>query len=275
MKKVLEFLKDLLKSAKENEITALATKLTYHLIFALFPFLIFLISLVGFFNIQPDHLMEEISAVLPYEIAGMVNGVIDSVVDTRNPSVLTISLIVALYTVANGFRAVMRGINRVYGQKDERHIVKRWALCTLLVLVLAFAIISSLLALIYRDLIYNLIATNFATNEVVEAVFGVLGVVVAIAILLFAIILIYHFSSSKKKRLLYLLPGAALTIVVWGVSAWGFNIYISHFSNHSMIYGPITSIILTMLWLNIISITILLGAQLNAQLSLFRISGND
>ncbi|MCL2235777.1 MAG: YihY/virulence factor BrkB family protein [Defluviitaleaceae bacterium] len=266
MKKAFEFLRKLLKAAKDNEITALATKLTYHLIFALFPFLIFLISLVGFFNIEPTYLMEEISALLPYETANMVNEVINSVVDTRNPGALTIGLIIALYTVANGFRSIMRGINRVYGQEDRRHIVKRWALCVLLVVILAFAIISSLLAIIYRDLIYNLIAANFSTNAFVENIFGALGVAVTIAILLFAIILIYRFSSSVKHRLLSLLPGAVLTIAVWGLSAWGFNIYISNFSNHSMIYGPITSIILTMLWLNVVSITILFGAQLNAQL---------
>lgn len=270
MKKVFEFLKVLLKSAKENEITSLATKLTYHLIFALFPFLIFLISLVGYFNIRADYLMDEISVTLPHEIAGMINGVIDSVVDTRNPGAMTVSLVVALYTVANGFNAIMSGINRVYGQKDERHFVKRWTLCTLLVLVLALAIISSLLALIYRDLIYNLITTNFVANHAVEVIFGALGVFVTITILLFAIILIYRFSSGKKKPLPHLLPGALLTVLVWGVSSWGFNIYVSRFSNHSMIYGPITSIILTMLWLNIISITILLGAQLNAQLAEFR-----
>ncbi|MCL2854983.1 MAG: YihY/virulence factor BrkB family protein [Defluviitaleaceae bacterium] len=244
MKKFFVFLKGLLREAKANEITVLATKLTYHLIFALFPFLVFLISLVGFFNIHPDYLMMEVSAILPTQIAEMVNLVINDVVDTRNPSILTTSLIIAVYTVANGFRSIMRGINRVYRQEDGRHNVKKWALCLLLVLILSAAIISSLITII----------------------FGVMGLAIAAAILLFAIVLIYRLSSSVKHPFLSMLPGSVLTMVVWGISSWGFSLYITNFSNHSLIYGPITSIILTMLWLNIISITILFGAQLNAQI---------
>ena len=224
MTKKLEFLKGLIKSAKDNEITALATKLTYHLIFALFPFLIFLISLVGFFNIQADYLMTEVSSILPGEIADMVNNVINEVVDTRNPSILTTSLVLALYTVANGFRSIMRGINRVYVQKDERHFLKRWGLCLVLVLVLAAAIIFSLLGVIFGGAIQNL----FPTNAFVDGVFSVFGVLVTFAILLFAVVLIYCLSSAKKHRFLHLLPGAVLTILVWGISAWGFNIYISN-----------------------------------------------
>ncbi|MCL2353461.1 MAG: YihY/virulence factor BrkB family protein [Defluviitaleaceae bacterium] len=247
MKKFFVFVKDFYKATVSNEVITLATQLTYRLIFALFPFIIFLISLVGYFDIDTYHLMGEVQALLPAEIGQAVYNIIGEVVDIGNPNILATSLAIALFTVAHGFHAIMRGVNRVYGQKDTRNIFVQWLFCLALVLILAFAIVFSLLVIVWGFL-------------------GVLGIVVTMAILLFALIVIYRFSSCKKLPLKSLLPGAALTMVVWGASTFIFNFYLSNFSNHSLLYGSIASIFITMLWLNVISITILLGAQLNAML---------
>ena len=261
---------DLYKGCLDNGIFPLATTLTYRFIFALFPFLIFLISLVGYFNIDSEYLMNEVSSALPAQIAQMVNDVINEVVDTRSPGVLSVSLLLSLWTVALGFNAVMLGINRVYKQQDSRNFIVRKLFCLLLVLVLAFAIITSLLSIIYRNLIYATITKYIAPSAFLKALFGFGGIALSLSILLFAVILIYRLSSCKKLRLRALLPGAALTIAVWGISTWGFNFYIAYFSNHSLVYGSIASIFITMLWLNIISITILVGAQLNYNVSKHR-----
>ncbi|MCL2350353.1 MAG: YihY/virulence factor BrkB family protein [Defluviitaleaceae bacterium] len=268
MQKFGQFVWGLCKQAASNEVLPLATQLTYRLIFSLFPFLIFLISLVGFFNINADYLLSEVYAIFPQEIASAINDVIKDVVGTRSQGILSGSLVLVLFTLVSGFRAIMRGVNKVYGQKDTRHIVLQYAYCALLVLVLALAIILSLLAIIYGDIVHDAMERYFAPpHPFVDALFGIVGIAVTMGILLFGIILIYRFSSCKKHRLLSLLPGAALTMAVWGISTWAFNIYISNFSQHSLVYGSIASIFLTMLWLNIISIAILFGAQLNAKLA--------
>jgi len=262
MQNFFKFIWDLKKDIVRNEILPLATQLTYRFIFALFPFLIFLISLVGYFNINPEYMMQEVSAALPSGIADAVNDVINEVVDVRNPAILTGSLALSLFTIANGFRAIMRGINRVYEQKENRHILKQWLLCGLLVLILTIAIISSLLVIIFRDAIYAFAPSHAATN----AIFSAAGTLATAAILILAIILIYKLASTQKHSLKSLMPGAALTIATWALSTTAFNFYIQNFNNMSVIYGSIASVFIMMLWLNIISITILIGAQLNAKL---------
>jgi len=260
------FLKGLLKDAAHIELFPLATQLTYRLIFSIFPFLIFLVSLVGFFNIDATHLLQEVYAMFPDEIAHGINGIIQEVVDFRNPTIMSLALLLSLFTVVNGFRAIMRGVNRCYNQEDKRHFVKQWLICTLLVVILAFAIILSLFSIIFGDVIKSLLLNHFAPTPFLDATFGIVGFAITLVVMLLAVMLIYHLASSVRHRFIALLPGAALTIVVWGLSTWGFNIYINNFANFSVIYGSITSIFLLMLWLNIISTTILLGALLNARL---------
>ncbi|MCL2168698.1 MAG: YihY/virulence factor BrkB family protein [Defluviitaleaceae bacterium] len=263
MQKFFRFVWEIKKDVVANEIMPLATQLTYRFIFALFPFLIFLISLVGYFDLEPEYLMAQVSTVLPADIAQVVNDVLGEVTGTRNLGLLSGSLLLSLFTVANGFRAIMRGINRVYDQKDHRHIIKQWLICMLLVLLLAASIILSLLTIVFGDAIYALIPLE---SRFLTATFGLAGFAITASILTFAVILIYQFASAKMHSWLSLLPGAALTVAVWAASTTLFNFFINNFTNMSVIYGSIASVFITMLWLNIISITILIGAQLNAKL---------
>lgn len=233
----------LFKEAKANEINHLAIQLTYRLIFALFPFLIFLISLIGFFNINAEYILEEIYLIFPDEIAGVINGVLEDVLGARNAAVLSLSLLLALYTSVVGFKAVMHGINKVYGQADTRHVLLQWTYSLISMLTLAVALISSILLTI---------------------IFNPIGILATIPILIFSIIIIYRLCIGRKKSVLSLLPGAILTLAVWVISAFGFNIYVNNFQQFSLIYGSLTSVFLAMLWLNIISFTILFGALLNA-----------
>ena len=270
MKKFIHFSFALYGKIKENEILPLAAQMTYRLIFSLFPFIIFLISLVSLFDIDTNFLMEEVFAFFPLQIAQVIEGVIQDVTSVRNPNVMSVSLLFSVFTVAGGLKAVMRGVNKVYGQEDGRSPIVQWIYCTLLVIMLAVAIIASLLIIIFGDIIYAAIAQAFGLHGVLDVIFGFAGVLITITIMLAAIILIYRLSSRKKHPITSLLPGAMLTIAVWAASSSAFNFYINNFSRYSLVYGSIASIFITMLWLNIISATILIGAQTNALLEVKR-----
>ncbi|MCL2377241.1 MAG: YihY/virulence factor BrkB family protein [Defluviitaleaceae bacterium] len=275
MKKFAHFIKALYDKVNENEIMPLATQLTYRLIFALFPFIIFLISLVGYFDIDAETLLDEAFAVFPLQIAQIINDVIHDVVDTRSPSIMSTSLLISLFTVANGFNAITRGINKVYNREDSRNVMVRWLYSGLLVVALAFAIVSSLLIVIYGDTIYGIIYRNFNLNSFFTAIFGFAGVLITITIMLATIMLIYRLSLGEKQSIVSMLPGAMLTITVWAISSSAFNFYVNNFSRYSLVYGSIASIFITMLWLNIISATILIGAQTNALINIKGGAKND
>jgi len=270
MKKFIHFIRALYDKIKENEIMPLATQLTYRLIFALFPFVIFLISLVGYFDIDAEFLLEETFAIFPLQIAQIINDVIHDVVDTRNPSIMSTSLLLSIFTVSSGFNSIMHGVNKVYDQQDDRNVIVRRLYSTLLVIALAFAIITSLLVVIYGDAIYGVIYRHLSPSRLFSSIFGFAGLLITVTIMLATIILIYRLSLGKRQSIVSLLPGAMLTIVIWAISSSAFNFYINNFSRYSLVYGSIASIFITMLWLNIISATILIGAQANALISIRR-----
>ncbi|GHV38682.1 hypothetical protein FACS189490_01000 [Clostridia bacterium] len=266
MKTFISFIRSLVKATKENELIGCANELTYKLCMAFFPFIIFLMSLLSFLNISYDYFMDDLMKSLPQSVSALTDLVVGEVFDKANAGVLSGSLIAAVVTASSGFNAVIRGITKAYGEKEERNFVTVRIIGFVLVLVLAFAIIASISILIFGDTIYNSLIKNFGISPWLTFILSVSGTLVLMVILLFTIIFIYKFATCKKVTIQETFPGAAITLIVWLGSSKLFNVYVNNFSRYSMVYGSIAGVIILMLWLNIISIVLLIGGEVNALL---------
>jgi len=266
MKKWGRFAVRLIRAANENDLFALAAELSYKLIFALFPFLIFLMSLISFLRIDSREVLLRLSFALPDRIMDVVRVFMDEVVSVRSTGMLSASLLISVFSASSGFNAVIRGINKAYRVKETRHFITVRLLGMLLVLVFASAIAISILLLIFGDSIYLFWTKHFGTNGLLQFVFGMAGYLLTMLMLLFTIIAIYKFSGARKVTVYDVFPGAFTTLLVWVVSSKAFNIYVNRFAQFSHVYGSIASVFIIMLWLNLISAALLLGGEVNALL---------
>jgi len=267
MKKIAAFLVRLVRAANENDLFALAAELSYKLIFALFPFLIFLMSLVSFFRVDAGEVVERMALVLPDRIMDVLRAFMVEVVAVRSGGVLSVSLLVTVFSASSGFNAVIRGINRAYRVKETRHFVRVRLVGMLMVLVFAAAILASVLLLIFGDGIYVFLTQMLGARGFLQTIFGVAGYFLMMLMLLFTIILIYKFSGANQPTVYDVFPGAFTSLMVWVVASKAFNVYVNRFSSFSNVYGSISSVFVLMLWLNIISAALLLGGEVNALLA--------
>jgi len=228
----------------EGETLAVAGELTYKLMLSLFPFLTFALSLLGFLNLDITMLGELAALYLPYDIHAMMIGFVYGLVQERNGAVLSVSLVIALASSSSGCRSMMRGISKAHGIRDERGFAARAAVSLALTLMFAAAM-----------------AVAVAANMLDNAVLSGLGVFAAV---LAAVVIVYRV-SVPGKRVAELLPGGVLTVVLWILSSQVFNVYVSNFAVFSL-YGSIAGAFILLLWLNVVSVIILLGAHLNAGL---------
>jgi len=266
MRKFIDFFITLGKKVHKDEILPLAFELSHRLLLALFPFIIFIMTLVGFFNLNYTDVMYILEDLFPYEMMEIVSSFVTEVVETRHTGLLSGSLIIAIYSASSGFKAVIRGINRAYNVKETRKFIHAWLIRALLVFILAFAIISSILLLVFGDALYTLFLNRFGYNPYASTVFGLTGDLTLLAVLLFTIVFIYKFGSCKKLTIYQVMPGALVTLIVWIAASRIFNIYINNFAALSVVYGSIAGVFITMIWVNIISVIILVGAEINSLL---------
>lgn len=251
----------------QDDITSIANDITYKLFFSIFPFVIFLMSVVGFLNIDSSYLLDVLNDALPLDVMTTINNFITEVVVHRNTTILSFSLIISVYGASSGFGTAMKGINKAYQSKDRRHFAMYIFIQMILVIIYAVVIIISVVLLILGDQILLFLRDYFEINKIFLSIIGILRYIFAVLILFVCVVLINKLALSKNVTLRSLYTGSFATVVMWIAVTAVFNYFINKLVRFSAIYGSIAGIILFLMWINFMSLTLLIGSEINVCLN--------
>ena len=249
----------------------LAAGLTYYAIFSMFPALLALVSLLGIFG-QAEKttaaLLEIVQGVAPGQAVEMIRDPIQEL--TTSPAAgftLIIGLATAIWSASGYVTAFGRAMNRIYEIDEGRGFVKLRG--TMLAVTVASLIIVALLA-----------AMLVISGPVAEAVGNVLGlggvaltvwniakwpVIVALVIVVIAI-LYYATPNVRQPKFRWMSLGSLIALLVFVVASVGFGFYVGNFSNYNKTYGAIGGVIVMLLWLWILNMSLLFGAEFDAEM---------
>lgn len=263
-KKIFIFATRLGKKAIDDDLFALSNELAYKILLSFFPFMVFLVSLLGFLDLQDSDAIMRFFENLPQDIAATLNNFIAELQARPSAGLLSASLIVAMYSASNGFRAVMRGVNKAHGYVDKRNFIKKTAICAALMLIFTFSIVIMLGLWIFSDALVSTLAPFLPIN--LNLAIRITSAVIALVVLVGSTTWIYYLACAKPKKG-KLLPGACVTVLCWAIASEAFAIFVGQFSNISVIYGSIAGIFILIIWLNLISFFLLLGNSVNSLLN--------
>jgi len=266
VKKILNFALGFVKKFEENELIYFANALTYRLLLAMFPFIIFLMTLFGFFDFEADIYIKRIAVSMPSDVREILFVFLEEVVYSKNVSLLSISLLLSVFSASTGFNYLIKGINKAFDVEDERNFIKKRIISILLVFVFSVLIAASLILFIFCDAIKEILIDFIGINDIIKDVFGMTGYIINVMALFIILIVIFKISVYKKIKLRQLAPGTTIVVCGWLIMSKIFNIYVNNFSKISVIYGSLGSIFILLVWLNILSVLILAGNQINAML---------
>jgi len=261
MRKTAIFLLNMAVRCHSNHVFERAASLTYRVLLAFFPFLIFLMSLLGFTQLDSSAIMAPIYYVLPGDVAVLVADFLQGLEETRSGGLLSAGLFFSVYNSANGFRAIIRSANAAFGIRDRRGIVKHVALSLAMMLLFAIVIVLMLVLTVLGRYIWEL----FIPDDL-DALYVPLSTAGALVVMVLATAFIYKLALAKKIRLWHLLPGAVFAVLGWAVSTSVFSFAIANFTQYPAIYGSIAGVFILILWLNLISMILLIGNEINALL---------
>ncbi|MDR1001304.1 MAG: YihY/virulence factor BrkB family protein [Clostridiales bacterium] len=265
--RILSFIIQLVKEAEKDDLFAMASQLTYKLLLAFFPFLIFLMSYLAFLNLDTIYWQTILAEIIPGEAGGIITVFFDEVISTQNMGVLSISLLFSLFTASSGFAVVIRCVNQTYGYKNCRSFIKTQLISLALVVMFAFSLSAMLVLLIFNDIILDYLSNFIHYPDNFGFIFDILGIVITAGVLLLTTMLVYKLSNCKPVKMKGILPGALFCVALWIISSKAFSIYIDNFSSYYKTYGSIAGIFILMMWLNIVSTSLLLGSELNSMKS--------
>jgi membrane protein len=277
-----EFLWRVWARAEEDEIFGRAAQLSYYFLLALFPLLLFLLTLFGYMNGAGSHLRHKLITylgnVMPDSALQLVVVTIDQVTEARGGGKLSFGLLAALWAASSGLNALAQALNAAYDVPETRPWWKVRLLSIALTVALAILIISALLIVLYGGQLGHFLATFVHEDEVFQIGWKILQWPITLAFVFIAFSLIYRFApnlSAKRRgrrlpaddlRRRWLSPGVVVAIILWLLVSLGFRLYLHFFNSYSATYGSLGALIVLMLWFYLTGAAILLGAEINSEL---------
>jgi membrane protein len=231
----------------DDDVFDRAAALAYYFIFALFPTLLFLTSLLGLLPAAGlmDRLMAYAQRALPGDAASLVTRTLGEIEAGARGGLLSIGALAALWAASAGMASVMKALNVAYGLEDSRPWWKRRLLAVLLTVGFAGFILAALALIVFGP---------------------PLGLPLVIALVLVGIALVYHFAQATRQRWRWVTPGSVVALALWLAMSFGLRWYVARFTDYSATYGSIGGVILLMLWLYLMGLVLLVGAEINAEI---------
>ena len=260
--------KVLIRTVKEfidDEMSTYASALAYQMLFSLFPFILFLIALIGFLHL-PDFftwLRLQSELVLPPQALEQVNPVIDQLQQSKG-GLLSVGIVIALWTASAGVRLMMSAMNAAYDVVEGRPIWKRFPLSIFYTIGIAGMLLAAAALMVLGPQVMGWLAGQVGLEEFVVTLWTILRWPVIILLMMVAVAVIYYVMPDVEQKFRFITPGSVLAVVVWIVASLGFAFYVKTFADYNAMYGSIGAIIVLLLYFYISSAVLLLGAEMNA-----------
>jgi membrane protein len=249
---------------------AIASHIALSTLMALFPFLIVLTSLAGFFGSKElaDQAVGLLLQVWPKQVADSLGGEIHDVLTTSRGDILTIGAVLAVYFASNGVEALRVALNRAYSVIEPR----RWYWLRLE--SIGYTLIAAVTALLMAFLIVLgplfIEAARRHIPLIVESNEQLLNIVrygITIAAMIVALLVLHAWLPAGRRGFLQILPGIIFTLAASLLSGIVFGQYLARFANNYVtMYAGLASVIIALVFLYFIAAIFVYGGELNASI---------
>ena len=242
-----------------------AAELAYYLILALFPFLICMLTVLTFFPGSRDLVIQYLSQLLPAEALVLIQEWVGELFESRSGAVLSFGLVFTLWSASAGVAALMDVLNAAYKVKEERTFLKTKITALLLTISLALLVVIGVTLVIYGR---PLVAWIFQYLDLpFSRVWSSATYVAGIGLLMASLMLTYNFAPNVSGRAHKVWPGALFAVAGILLFSFLFSMYLRYGPSYSATYGSLGAVVVLMLWLYFLGVVIIIGAEINSELT--------
>lgn len=255
----------------DHDIFGGAAQLSYYFLLAVFPLLLFLMTLLGYFAGAGSELRNKLiiylATVMPPSAITLVQTTLDEISQAGGGGKLSLGILAALWAASNGMGAISDTLNAAYAVKEQRAWWKVRLTAIVLTIVVSILIIVALAIVLFGGQIGDRVATYFGFSGAFIVTWKILQWPIALFFLLLMFDIIYSFAPDvRRRKRKWWTPGAAAAVVIWLLVSFGFRLYLHYFNSYSVTYGSLGALIVLMLWFYFTGLAILIGGEINSEL---------
>jgi membrane protein len=263
---------------QKDALVTRANSMAFSFFLAIFPSMIFLITLLPYLPYGADFfetLESSIKEMLPGTSGEWVFDTVNDLLKNQRSGLLSFGFLLALWFSSNGMVSMMNGLSKRYAEVfDRRGMIEQRVTAIKLTFLLTFILFASMVFVILGNTILRFIFGIIKFDLLTRMSLFAFRWVVVLMLFYTGISVIYRYGSSAKKRVPFFNSGATLATLLSVGASWGFSFYADNIGNFNSVYGSIGTIMAFMLWIQINCIILLMGFELNAGIAVIRSINN-
>ena len=261
----------------DDEVFSRANGVSYNLILATFPAIIFLFTLIPYVTVyfpevNRESIMAFLGEMMPPSMYEVASSTVVDIISNQRGGLLTFGFAFALFLATNGMMALMRAFNACYKTVDKRNVWRMRLTATGLTILLSLVLLLAVVLLVVGQIVINYLTThlqelsNLNLDSFTIYLIIILRFVVIFIVFFIAISCIYYFGPAIHYNWKFFSVGSWIaTLGCLGVS-YGFSYYVTNFGSYNKVYGSIGALIALMIWIQLLTIVLLFGYEINASL---------
>lgn len=267
---LFKYIKQLIFRYKDDDLPSLSAQITYYLILALFPFLLFLINLISFTPLSNEILITNFNTFLPKESSILVKNVIMQTVQAKSRTLLFLGMIGSLWAASKGIIAITKGLNKAYDVEENRNFIKLNSIALISTIGITIMIILTFIMIVFGKPIGTYVFGLIGANSLFNIIWSFLRYGIPLTIMSITFYLIYVYVPNRKLKFNNVIVGTIFTTIGWITTSVLFSFYVNNFANFEKVYGSLGGVIALISWLYISTLIILIGGELNSINSYFK-----
>jgi len=264
---ITELATRVVKEVREDDCLGGAAQLAYYLLFAVFPFVLFLTALLGYLPIPNlmERLLTALATLLPGEVVTLLQEHVRQLVTEQKGGVLSFGILAALWASSSAVVAITGALNRAYDVQEGRSWWKVRSVALLLTIGLSLFIVAAMVLLIFGPQLGDWLASLVGLGKIFEHLWNIIRWPVSAGMLIVAMAVVYYYAPDVEQQWKWITPGAVFAVLAMMVTSLGFSVYVSHFGSYNKTYGSIGAVIVFLTWLYLTGLCLLIGGEINAE----------
>jgi len=272
-----KILKIFLNNLMDDEILDRANGVSFNFILAIFPAVIFLFTLIPYITsfypkINTESIMQFLGDQIPPSMYEAISATLHDIISIQRGGLLSFGFVFSVYLSTNGMMALMRAFNACYRTIENRSALKTRLIATGLTINMAVALLIAIILLIVGQLALEYAMTYLPefdwldmSSFTVFLLFALRFLALFIAFFL-AISFVYYFGPAIHYNWRFFSVGSVLATLFSLAVTYGFSYYITNFGTYNKVYGSIGALIALMVLIQLITIVLLVGYEVNTSI---------
>lgn len=248
-----------------------AAALVFHLLLSVFPFILLLMALASFLNLGELYAWNRLAApsLFPPRLVELVVRVSHELRPLHG-GILSIGAATSLWLASRATRATIQAMNVAYEVTTPRPAWKRYPISLAYTVGLIVLLTAAALLMASGPTVLQWVARLFGFEDNFVHFWTWLRWPVALILLASVVAIIYYAAPNVRHEFRFVTVGSVLCVAVWGLAFFGLRLYVTHIAFYHKTYGSVGAIILLLLYLYLSMVSLLFGAEVNAQLEVQR-----